>query len=94
MVPLTSSMHVSGNLTRPDRVLLDVGTGYFVDVSAERGAEYCRRKIEYVRGKLDEIGVVMGSRRAAVGQIQGLLARKGGGGGGGGGGGAVAAGGR
>jgi prefoldin alpha subunit len=83
MVPLTSSMHVSGTLTRPDRVLLDVGTGYFVDVSAEKGADYCKRKIEYVRGKLDEIGVVMGSRRSAVEQINGLL-RKGRGGGGGG----------
>lgn len=87
MVPLTSSMHVRGELSRPGRVLLDVGTGYFVDVSAERGADYCRRKIEYVKTKLDEIGAVMGSRRQAVAQINGLLARKGGGAGGGGGGG-------
>jgi prefoldin alpha subunit len=77
-------MHVPGTLTRPDRVLLDVGTGYFVDVSSEKGADYCKRKIEYVRGKLDEIGVVMGSRRSAVAQINSLLARKGGGGSGGG----------
>ena len=79
MVPLTSSMHVSGTLTRPDRVLLDVGTGYFIDVSSEKGVGYCKRKIEYLRGKLDEIGVVMGSRRSAVAQISSLLARKGGG---------------
>lgn len=80
MVPLTSSMHVAGTLTRPERVLLDVGTGYFIDVPAEKGADYCKRKIEYVREKLDEIGVVMGSRRSAVAQINSLLARKGGGG--------------
>lgn len=77
MVPLTSSMHVRGSLTRPDRVLLDIGTGYFVDVSAEKGTDYCRRKIEYVKNKLDEIGQVMSSRRQAVAQINGLLARKG-----------------
>ena len=105
LVPLTSSLHVRGALTTPGRVLLDIGTGYYVEArgdagrmwmcgtaarrwgpggmvrrggrppsshpplpprppislflpqtTSERGAEYCRRKIEFVRERLDEIG--------------------------------------
>lgn len=31
MVPLTSSVYVSGTLEAPDRVLVDVGTGYYLE---------------------------------------------------------------
>ena len=31
LVPLTSSMYVPGKLGSVDKVLLDVGTGYFVE---------------------------------------------------------------
>lgn len=32
LVPLTSSLYVSGTVTRPDKVLIDIGTGYYVEV--------------------------------------------------------------
>ena len=69
-------MHVTGTLAAPDRVLVDVGTGYVVEMSAERGADYCRRKVAYVKERLDEVGAVMASRQAAIGQIGSVLARK------------------
>jgi prefoldin subunit 5 len=71
-------MHVAGTLTSPDRVLIDIGTGYVVEMSAERGADYCRRKVEYVRERLDEVGAVMASRQGAITQIGSVLARRGG----------------
>lgn len=76
LVPLTSSMHVPGTLKDPNRVLIDVGTGYYVQMTAARGADYCKRKIEYVRERLDDIGQVIASRQAAVAQIGSLLARQ------------------
>ena len=33
LVPLTSSLYVNGTVTKPKEVLLDIGTGYFVQVS-------------------------------------------------------------
>ena len=77
LVPLTSSMHVPGTLASPDKVLIDVGTGYYVRMSASRGADYCKRKIDYCRERLDDIGQVIASRQAAVGQIGSLLTRRG-----------------
>ena len=32
MIPLTSSLYVSGTLGSTDKVLVDVGTGYYVEV--------------------------------------------------------------
>ena len=32
LVPLTSSLYVNGTVTKPKEVLLDIGTGYFVQV--------------------------------------------------------------
>lgn len=31
LVPLTNSLYVKGNITQPDRVLVDIGTGFYVD---------------------------------------------------------------
>jgi hypothetical protein len=32
MIPLTSSLYVSGTLDSTDKVLVDIGTGYYVEV--------------------------------------------------------------
>ena len=34
LVPVTSSLYVNGTVTKPDKVLVDIGTGYFVEVCA------------------------------------------------------------
>lgn len=31
LVPLTNSLYVKGNIARPDRVLVDVGTGFYIE---------------------------------------------------------------
>lgn len=33
LVPLTASLYVPGRLDDADKVLVDVGTGYFIEVS-------------------------------------------------------------
>ena len=36
LVPLTSSLYVSGTLGNPDNVMVDIGTGYYVEVRSEK----------------------------------------------------------
>lgn len=31
LVPLTNSLYVKGNISQPDRVLVDIGTGFYVE---------------------------------------------------------------
>lgn len=30
-MPLTNSLYVKGNISQPDRVLVDIGTGFYVE---------------------------------------------------------------
>lgn len=76
LLPLTSSVYVSGEVAAPHTVLVDVGTGYYVEMAAEEGAAYCRRKQERLRASLKEVEQGLAQRRDALGQVQAVLGDK------------------
>jgi len=76
LLPLTSSLYVSGEVAAPHTVLVDVGTGYYVEMAAEAGAQYCRRKQERLRASLREVEQGAAQRRDALGRVQAVLADK------------------
>merc|ERR1712189_152163 len=55
MVPMTSSMYVPGSLDDTSTLLIDIGTGYFVEKSVEDSKAYFHRKIEFVGKQLEKI---------------------------------------
>ena len=55
LVPLTSSLYVQGILGDTDTILLDIGTGYFVEKSPEDGVDYCKRKVNMVRENMEKL---------------------------------------
>ncbi|KAF3775419.1 putative prefoldin subunit 5 [Nymphaea thermarum] len=55
LVPLTASLYVPGTLDDADRVLVDVGTGYFIEKTMAEGKDYCDRKINMLRVNYDEL---------------------------------------
>ena len=76
LLPLTSSLYVSGEVAAPHMVLVDVGTGYYVEMAAEDGQGYCRRKQERLQASLREVERALASRRDALGQVQAVLGDK------------------
>jgi prefoldin alpha subunit len=61
LVPLTSSLYVPGKLTDAENVLIDIGTGYFVEKSTADANEFYERKIKDLGGSLKELeGVIQG----------------------------------
>lgn len=46
MVPLTSSLYVPGIMEENEKVLVEVGAGYFIEKSSEKAKEYCDRRIK------------------------------------------------
>jgi len=84
MVPLTASLYVPGTLADPGRVVIDIGTGYFIEKTASAGVAYCERKVEFVRSQLDALGEVANSRADALRRVDSLMGRKKAGGSGGG----------
>lgn len=76
LLPLTSSVYVSGEVAAPHTVLVDVGTGYYVEMPAEEGAAYCRRKQDRLKASLKEVEQGLAQRRDALGQVQAVLGDK------------------
>ena len=48
LVPLTSSLYVRGSLTASDNVLVDVGTGFYVEKDCHSAVEFYTAKIQQV----------------------------------------------
>lgn len=59
LVPLTSSMYVSGQLSESDAVLVDVGTGYFIDMKIDAAKEYYQRKVDFLTQQMEKLQSVL-----------------------------------
>ncbi|KAJ3848714.1 Prefoldin alpha-like protein, partial [Lentinula lateritia] len=56
LVPLTNSLYVPGKLNNPDLVLIDVGTGYFVQKMAHLQAmKHYQSKVDYIWTNLETL---------------------------------------
>eukprot|EP00976_Prorocentrum_cordatum_P004084 80012-Prorocentrum_minimum.AAC.1 len=74
MIPLTSSLYVSGTLGSTDKVLVDVGTGYYVEGAHQRfadgnpllhmqkspmdGTDFCKRKVLMLKDNMEKLHMV------------------------------------
>mmetsp|Transcript_7576 Transcript_7576/g.17374 ORF Transcript_7576/g.17374 Transcript_7576/m.17374 type:complete len:166 (+) Transcript_7576:16-513(+) len=55
MVPLTSSLYVPGKLRDPDRLLVEIGTGFYVEKSAKDTGSFLERKMKLVDANSENI---------------------------------------
>ncbi|XP_058097842.1 prefoldin subunit 5 [Magnolia sinica] len=72
LVPLTASLYVPGTLDSSDRVLVDVGTGYFIEKTMAEGKDYCDRKINLLKSNYDEL-VEVASKKKNVADEAGVV---------------------
>lgn len=56
LFPLTSSIFIDGILDEPNKVLVDLGTGYYADKDLNGAKEFYSRKNKLVQGQLSLIG--------------------------------------
>ncbi|CAH0389493.1 unnamed protein product [Bemisia tabaci] len=69
LVPLTKSVYVPGRISDVDNVLLDIGTGYYIQKDIEGAKDYFQRKVEFVTKnmeKIQEIGLEKSRLRDAI----------------------------
>jgi len=55
LVPLTSSLYVPGEFADSDKVIVDVGTGYFVEKSTADALKFYQGKIDFVSVNLTKL---------------------------------------
>ncbi|KAM4797223.1 prefoldin subunit 5 [Rhinophrynus dorsalis] len=64
LVPLTSSMYVPGKLNDVSNVLIDVGTGYYVEKTAEDAKDFFKRKIDFLTKQIEKIQPALQEKHA------------------------------
>ena len=67
---MTSSLYVSGTLGDSDKVMVDIGTGYYVEKKAEGGIDYCKRKVKLLSESLASLAEIIQQKRRQVQQVQ------------------------
>ncbi|XP_013139645.1 PREDICTED: prefoldin subunit 5 [Papilio polytes] len=58
LVPLTSSMYVSGTIADTDNVIIDIGTGYYAQKDIDGAKDYFKRKVQFVTEQMEKIQVL------------------------------------
>ncbi|KXN74140.1 Prefoldin alpha subunit [Conidiobolus coronatus NRRL 28638] len=55
LIPLTSSLYVPGQVKDIEKVIIDVGTGYYVEKTLDEGIKYFDEKTEFIGNGLKDL---------------------------------------
>ena len=48
-------LYVPGKRKNADKVLIDVGTGYYVEMSSEKGASFLKKRVEFLNSEMQRV---------------------------------------
>ena len=55
---MTGSMYVPGKLDNSETVLVDVGTGYYIEKDIKGAKEYFNQKVKYVTENMEKVQAI------------------------------------
>ena len=70
MVPLTSSLYVPGIMEDNNKVLVEVGAGYFVEENIDKAKEYCERKAKTLQENGNKVGEIIQVKKVQLGKVE------------------------
>ncbi|KAK2098728.1 Prefoldin subunit 5 [Saguinus oedipus] len=76
LVPLTSSMYVPGKLHDVEHVLIDVGTGYYVEKTAEDAKDFFKRKTDFLTKQMEKIQQALQEKHAMKHAVMEMMSQK------------------
>lgn len=75
-VPLTSLVYVPGKIANPEKVLVAIGTGYYIEMSTKKADEFYDRKIGVVEDQLRKLQTISTQKNRTITQIYSILDHK------------------
>ncbi|KAG0052783.1 subunit of tubulin prefoldin [Gryganskiella cystojenkinii] len=63
LVPLTSSLYVPGKLADVKKVVVDIGTGYYVEKTTEDAIKFYNTKVDFVKENLEKIQTTVAQKQ-------------------------------
>ncbi|KAK1757722.1 Prefoldin [Echria macrotheca] len=76
LVPLTNSLYVKGNLAQPDRVIVDVGTGFYVEKDTKSAAEFYEAKTAELGANIKELEAIVQNKTNSLRVVEEVLRQK------------------
>jgi prefoldin alpha subunit len=76
MVPLTGSIYVPGAIKDTEAVLVDVGTGYFVEKAPQKAAEYFGRRAAVLKQEGEKTAAMLTEKRQHLEAVAAVLEKK------------------
>ena len=76
LVPLTSALYVPGRLVPDGKVLVEIGTGYFVEREVQQAQRFCERKVLMLRENMDKVAALINQRKQSLDLVHITLQRK------------------
>ncbi|KAF2746489.1 Prefoldin-domain-containing protein [Sporormia fimetaria CBS 119925] len=73
LVPLTSSLYVPGRLTDSEHVIVDVGTGFFVEKSTADATDFYERKVKDLGASLKDLESVINGKANNVRMVEEVI---------------------
>ncbi|KAK8168715.1 Prefoldin [Phyllosticta citrichinensis] len=76
LVPLTSSLYVPGTLANLSSVIVDIGTGFYVEKSTTDAAEFYDRKIKDLEKNLKDLEAIVNGKSGNLRVVEDVLRQK------------------
>ena len=76
LVPLTPSLYVPGQLASTETVLVDIGTGFYVEKTPAAAQDFYRRKVEELARNLGDLEKIVQGKQQNLGLVEDVLRRK------------------
>lgn len=76
LVPLTSSLYVPGVMVEPHKFIVDVGTDYFVEKTANDAVKFFDTKVETLNKNLVDLDKIVNEKMQTLQQVESLFTQK------------------
>eukprot|EP00040_Diaphanoeca_grandis_P039419 m.259002 g.259002 ORF g.259002 m.259002 type:complete len:150 (+) comp37438_c0_seq1:73-522(+) len=73
LVPLTGTLYAKGTLDTDQKVLVDVGTGYFIEKSVPGAKDFFKRRNEYLKEKMEQIQPIVMAKMKEKHMVEEML---------------------
>lgn len=76
LVPLTTSMYVPGTIASREKVLVEVGTGFFVEKSVQHAQEFFDRKVKFLTTNTQKVEEQINAKRRNYEMVQNVAQQR------------------
>mmetsp|Transcript_4621 Transcript_4621/g.13284 ORF Transcript_4621/g.13284 Transcript_4621/m.13284 type:complete len:166 (-) Transcript_4621:475-972(-) len=76
LLPLTQSLYVEGELADAENVLIDIGTGYYLEKPLAGGIDYFKRRVQELADNLQEIQKMRSQKAQMLMAVEQILQQK------------------